>query len=633
MAIKSSNQITFSEHKKIKEIKEWYLATPLSEGITIETKGWTTDIQTIDYTNKYLWNYEEVIYSIGSSDVSEPVIIGFYGKGEVGKGISNIKNYYQITQNLVAPEIPKSNEESSWSDVSITSNLSPINKYLWNYEAIIYTDGSVTTTDPAIIGVYGDSGADAITFEIYSTQGFMFKEGIDEIELKIAAFQGSTPITDATYTWEWWDSSLNDGEGDYVSIEENSTDQSLTIYKLDKYALAHLKCTMTYDGNIYEDYVNLTNEIDIYSSVVKFFDGSNIFSSSKPYLIAYISLYKNNDLVESIISNNYYDGENSVSNGLITTDMVGEFEDGTLVYFIYKENSEYKIVLGEYKSGSWHVYNNSNQYIYTNDIYNDVISNVIVISKEDVSKSRDINFVIYKNKKDKNGNYICNDDTYVSTTNVIVVDINDPIISSTEPENVNYGQLWLDISSTPYMLYIYTQVDGQDSGRWEYFSQQNGGAIYTSQPSKYSAGDLWILADGEECGEFGPGSMLKATTTSNVFNKSHWSDAMEENSEVLNNVKQYFSFNKDTGLRIGKKNEQFYVNIDAEEMGFYDNSDSNNPNQKVVWISNKAANIKNVVVEDSAKFNCNATFNKQVQFGDFIWKVERNGSLSLAISN
>ena len=94
MAIKSSNQITFTEQKKIIEIKEWYLAAAENTGITIETEGWTTDIQTIDYTNKYLWNYEEVIYSIGSSDVSEPVVIGVYGEGANGVGIAAVKNYY-----------------------------------------------------------------------------------------------------------------------------------------------------------------------------------------------------------------------------------------------------------------------------------------------------------------------------------------------------------------------------------------------------------------------------------------------------------------------------------------------------------------------------------------------------------
>ena len=629
MAIKSSNQITFIEQKKIVEIKEWYLATSQNTDITIETEGWTTDIQTIDYDHKYLWNYEEVVYSIGSSDISDPVIIGFYGQGENGKGISNIVNYYQITQNLIAPKIPESDEESSWSDISIIANLSPINKYLWNYEAIIYTDGSATTTDPAIIGVYGDSGVDAITFEIYSTQGFMFKEDMEEIELKIAAFQGSSAINDATYTWEWWDDTINDGSGGYSIILEGTESKSLFVNKWDSYAFAHLKCTMTYDGNIYEDYVDLTNETIIYSSSVKFFDGSNIFNSSAPYLVAYVNLYRNNVLIDSILTDKYYGGANSVADGVITTDMVGDFEDGDSVYFIYKENNQSYAILGKYQSNIRTVCEDTNKYVYTNDIYSNITSNVVVISKEDVSKSRDITFIIYKKEQDENGDYIYDDDLCLSTTNVIVIDINDPIVSSTAPENVNYGQLWLDTSSVPYMLYVYTQIDGQDAGEWQYFSQQNGGAVYTSQPSQYSAGDLWILADGEICGSFGPGSMLKSINNSSTFNASDWVDADAELTELRNNINQYFEFNKNTGLKIGQTDEKFYVNISSTEMGFYDNSAGQN--QKVVSISNNSATIKNLTVNDNATFNCNSTFNQQVRFGNFVWKTESNGSLSLAI--
>ena len=64
-------------------------------------------------------------------------------------------------------------------------------------------------------------------------------------------------------------------------------------------------------------------------------------------------------------------------------------------------------------------------------------------------------------------------------------------------------------------------------------------------------------------------------------------------------------------------------------MGFYDNS--NGQNQEVVSISNNSATIKNLTVNDDATFDCNATFNQQVKFGNFVWKTESNGSLSLAI--
>ena len=169
----------------------------------------------------------------------------------------------------------------------------------------MYTDGTITNTEPAIVGVYGDSGIDAITFEIYSTQGFMFKEDMSQIELKIAAFKGADSITNATYTWEWWNDTLNDGAGGYETIIENSDKPDLIVNYSDEFAFSSLRCTMTYDNRTYEDYVVLTSETVIYTSTVNFVDGSNIFYADDLYLIAYVELYQNGRKIETIATDKY----------------------------------------------------------------------------------------------------------------------------------------------------------------------------------------------------------------------------------------------------------------------------------------------------------------------------------------
>ena len=74
MAIKKiSNQITFTEQKKILEIEEWYLATSYDSGVKIENGDWgtwTKEIQMINANKPYLWNYERVVYSLGDPEVS-----------------------------------------------------------------------------------------------------------------------------------------------------------------------------------------------------------------------------------------------------------------------------------------------------------------------------------------------------------------------------------------------------------------------------------------------------------------------------------------------------------------------------------------------------------------------------------
>lgn len=600
MAIKTSNQITFTEQKKIVEIKEWYLATSQSEGVTIDTEGWTTTIQIIDDTNKYLWNYEEVVYSLGPSDVSDPLIVGYYGKGEDGKSIASITNYYQITTDTTIP--------TEW--LTTVQMLDPENKYLWNYEEIVYTTGDSTKTEPAIIGVYGDSGADMVDFQIYSVDGFEFTEDLDTIELKTVAFKGGAKLNedDISYQWKWWNDNL-ELDDKYEDIS-GATGATLTVNVYDEYAYSSIKCEITYDGIAYEDYVSLTEKTIVYTAVAKFFDGSNVITTDKEYLLVYIELYKDNTAEELLQANTVYLSDNNiVQDSIVTTDIDGEFTDGDMMYFAckntYDDVTEYDIILAQYTLEQWQIV--SNDYIYKNDLFAYTTSPVLLVPKEKISRSLNINFVVYHNGG------------VIARTNATVLDLNDPTVSAAEPSDPQQGQLWLDTSVSPSILKMW------DGTAWVNSGYQNGNIVYTSQPQNgYTKGDLWILADGETCGDFGPGSMLKATTTSSTFSESHWEDAMEENTAVINNIRQYFLFNADTGLRIGQSDENFYVNISSTEMGFYDASSGSA--QKVVSISNQSATIKNLTVEDGATFNC------EVRFGDFVWKTESNGSLSLALS-
>lgn len=69
----------------IKSITNYYLATASGSGVSASTSGWTTTVQAITASKKYLWNYEVVTYTNGSTYQSAPCIIGVYGdKGATG---------------------------------------------------------------------------------------------------------------------------------------------------------------------------------------------------------------------------------------------------------------------------------------------------------------------------------------------------------------------------------------------------------------------------------------------------------------------------------------------------------------------------------------------------------------------
>ena len=138
----------------ISSITEHYLATSASSGVTRSTTGWTTSIQTVTNAKKYLWNYETVTYTDGSTADTDPVIIGVYGDpGNTGRGISSVTAYFLATS--AASGVTTST--SGW-----TTGLQAMTEtkcYLWNYEKITYTDGATANTTPQIIGTYGKPGS------------------------------------------------------------------------------------------------------------------------------------------------------------------------------------------------------------------------------------------------------------------------------------------------------------------------------------------------------------------------------------------------------------------------------------------------------------------------------------------
>lgn len=70
----------------ITAIKEYYLASNLASGVTRSTSGWTTTIQTVSATGKYLWNYTEVNYSKTATTYTDPIIIGNFAASPVNVG-------------------------------------------------------------------------------------------------------------------------------------------------------------------------------------------------------------------------------------------------------------------------------------------------------------------------------------------------------------------------------------------------------------------------------------------------------------------------------------------------------------------------------------------------------------------
>jgi len=173
----------------ITAVLNYYLATNVSTGVTRQTDGWTTDIQTITPDKPYLWNYEEVKYSNTLSTYTDPCIIGTYGaqgeQGSAGVGITSIVEYYALSTTTTRPT-------TGWS--TNFPSMDATNRYLWNYSVITYTNGNTSgsVTDALIIGVYGDS---VLSVEIQADNGTLFNAKATSTTLNADVYLGVKQLT------------------------------------------------------------------------------------------------------------------------------------------------------------------------------------------------------------------------------------------------------------------------------------------------------------------------------------------------------------------------------------------------------------------------------------------------------
>lgn len=194
--------------KSIGQVVNYYLATNASSNITASTSGWTTTVQSVSASKKYLWNYEVVKYTDGTiASTTAPCIIGSYGDtgakgdkgakgdtgatGPTGVGIKSITEYYAVsTTNTTAP--------TSW--VTSIPTLTASNKYLWNYETVTYTNNNTVSTSKRVIGVYGDKGLKGDT-GAKGDKGDTGAAGNGIASTAVAYQAGSSGTTAPTGTW------------------------------------------------------------------------------------------------------------------------------------------------------------------------------------------------------------------------------------------------------------------------------------------------------------------------------------------------------------------------------------------------------------------------------------------------
>lgn len=154
---------TGADGKGIKSIVEWYLVTSELTGVTPSTAGWKTTPDATTSTERYLWNYEVVTYTDGSTTQTTPAIIGTHGEtgatgpqgpqgspgatgpqgpsGSTGKGLVSVVDEWYLSTSST------SQAGGSWSTTMPTV---PKDRFLWHRQRMTWSDNTVTYTNPTV---------------------------------------------------------------------------------------------------------------------------------------------------------------------------------------------------------------------------------------------------------------------------------------------------------------------------------------------------------------------------------------------------------------------------------------------------------------------------------------------------
>ena len=204
---KGATGATGSTGNGISKITNYYLATSSSSGVTTSTSGWTTSVQSVSSSKKYLWNYEVITYTNGSTTTTTPCIIGAYG--DTGDGAKTVS----LTSSSQVFKSTDGGLTFTPDNIVITPNYQNVSYSKWQYS----TNGGSSWTDVS-------SSTNGVTYSstslTLSKSSTLFTNKVTSIIFKIVTNNNS--ITDTITIVKLYDvTDLNIGATNYLRQSSN----------------------------------------------------------------------------------------------------------------------------------------------------------------------------------------------------------------------------------------------------------------------------------------------------------------------------------------------------------------------------------------------------------------------------
>ena len=653
----SDNKVAYGVAKQgnsgrgVSKITEYYLASTASSGVTTSTTGWTTAIQTIDSSKKYLWNYEVITYTDNTTSSTNPIIIGVFGStgatGAAGKGIESVTEYYLAS----ASSSGVVTSTSGWTTTMQT--LTATNKYLWNYELITYTDKTTSTIAPVIIGVYGDkgatgsAGADAytvlLTNESHVFAGSTSAAIASSATTQVLAYKG-TASQSVTIT------SVNG-----IAASTASTSTGIAGLSFSCSVLSGTSPTITFTCTT--SFVSANGIIPIVInvggiSITKMFTYSIAFkgatggtgsvgpASSSYWLVSNASAVKKTSSGDILCTPATLTFTGRIQTGTNTpTNYAGRWilaysTDGSTYTDSYtstaNEATASIAASATYKAVRARMYLAGGTTTLLDEQIIPFVSDGET-GAPGATGDNAVTFQVYSN----NG--------YALSTSVPTILLQtfayfgDVEITSgaTFQWYRHNGTDWVAVSEATNAYFNVSRDDVSFSNNYMCKMQFNGteyvgvvtiddkndeNKVFASKPSNYFAGDLWIVGTDYTPPGYTIGTMLRAEHTNSAYTDSDWvpatkyDDEIEDLRSTVESYKQYFSVNSTNGLQIGNSS----INNDVLTTN----------RVETTIINSDVANVETMNV--TGRYSGSTMLQAPIlNLGNFSFVIEGNGSLSI----
>lgn len=453
-----------------------------------------------------------------------------------------------------------------------------------------------------VSGATSTSDNASVTFQLYAPNGYILSNSIESLTLQTSAYIGSVQIQLGEATYKWY--AQNDAEWELV---QDGTLSSYVVTRDSINQFKNFKCDMFYKGNTYTSTILVEDKSDIYNAVICISSNINTMTGNY-YWIVYTLIY-----------NQYGELDPLLGPVSVTAPTTPSIDD----YWYSVDGDNQTIMLKKYNGTEWvdSVDTQTLSYYWSmvsgshDDMPMGESAKVKLISSTDFTTSAtfkcDISTV---------------SDGLIAMATLGLTDTSDPIISSTAPTGVDDGQIWIKKNADgTYVMFIWDAADET----WITADADSKNKIYTSRPSKYNAGDLWVTNSDEDHGVYLQGTLLQAQTSNTEYNASDWEPTLKYDSTLeeiqgeLDNLSQYVRINSE-GLQIGAKTADGEISpftslFTSTELSFYQNSD------KLLTLTNNKLIAPKVEIEDSL------TVEGSIRLGDMRWIIEDNGSYSFSV--